>query len=265
MRLLFSTLCAVFLMTVLIRAIPVPVDDEDNDEADYDSNSKDENIGMLKTNRRLESMREKLKRLKIANANKIQQEAIHAPLQTMPLDTSYRKITGPVFASVGQINERIEDYLYQSDILLTEEQVDDLLNQNTLSPDENDEANDSNSASSEATADETRRHRRIKRKVTSERKLMWSTEQPISYYISADLTSAKKRVITSALNFWQQHTCLTFEEVKTFEGSTDGIHIIGGRYCFSALGRTGGIQELSVGDGCEHVSLDWRTASNFCT
>uniref|UniRef100_A0A914W5Q0 Metalloendopeptidase n=1 Tax=Plectus sambesii TaxID=2011161 RepID=A0A914W5Q0_9BILA len=248
MRLLFLTFYAVLLTAVLIRAIPVPIDDEDNDEADFDLSTEDKDVGLMKTNPQLELMREKLKKLKIANAARARQEVRDVPLQAMPRRPSYRNITRSVFASVEKINERIDEYLYQSDILLTEEQVDDL-----LSADENDD--DSDSSSSEATPDETSLHRRIKRKVISDRKRKWSTKQPISYYISADLTPAKKQVIASALNFWQHHTCLTFEEVEVLKNNKDVIHFINDDGCYSKLGRIGGIQELSVGDGCEHLGF----------
>uniref|UniRef100_A0A914XFM4 Metalloendopeptidase n=1 Tax=Plectus sambesii TaxID=2011161 RepID=A0A914XFM4_9BILA len=106
MRLLFLSFFVILLAVVLIRAIPVSVDDEDNDEADFDSSTE----------------------------------------MMMPRRSSYRNITHPVFASIEKINERIADYLYQSDILLTLEQVDDLLSQNTLNTDENDEDSDSSSS-----------------------------------------------------------------------------------------------------------------------
>uniref|UniRef100_A0A914VIE0 Zinc metalloproteinase n=1 Tax=Plectus sambesii TaxID=2011161 RepID=A0A914VIE0_9BILA len=253
MRFLFLTFCAILLTVVLIRAIPVPIDDEDNDEADFDSNSKNEKVGMMKTNPQLELMREKLKKLKIANADRTGQEAMDAPVQAMPLRSSYRNVTPSVFASVEKINERIEDYLYESDILLTLEQVDDLFSRNTLNADQDDE--DSDSASSETTSDETKPQRRIKRKVKLNPQYKWSTKKPILYYVSADLTRAKKQAIGSAVEFWQHHTCLTFREVDTLEDNIDIIHFINGAGCYSSVGRVGGIQELSIADGCEHLGF----------
>uniref|UniRef100_A0A914UNJ5 Zinc metalloproteinase n=1 Tax=Plectus sambesii TaxID=2011161 RepID=A0A914UNJ5_9BILA len=166
---------------------------------------------------------------------------------------SYRNIERSVFAPVEEINEPFADYLYQSDILLTEEQVDNLLSADKDESNENDE--DNNSVSSETTSDETRHHKRIKRKVKSNRRYKWSTKKPISYYISADLTAAKKQVIVSAVNFWQHHTCLTFREVETLEDSIDLIHFINGEGCFSGIGRVGGSQNVSVADGCEHLGF----------
>uniref|UniRef100_A0A914UTV4 Metalloendopeptidase n=1 Tax=Plectus sambesii TaxID=2011161 RepID=A0A914UTV4_9BILA len=252
MRLLFLTFSVVLLTAVLIRAIPVFADDEDDDEVDFGSGSEDKDVGKMKTNPQLELMREKLKKLKIANADRAR-IVMDAPGQAIPRRSTYRNITRSVFPSVEKINERFADYLYQSDILLTLEQVDDLLSQNALIDSEDDE--DSDSTFSEAISDKTRPHRRIKRKVITNPLRLWSTKEPISYYISADLTAAKKQVIASAVNFWQNHTCLTFRKVETLEGSTDVIRFFNGPGCFSNVGRVGGIQKLSVGDGCEHVGF----------
>lgn len=66
-------------------------------------------------------------------------------------------------------------------------------------------------------------------------------------YISDDL---KQTTIQNAIKFWEDNTCVKFE----YEGEgDDSLKFISGAGCYSNIGRVGGQQEVSIGDGCEYV------------
>ncbi|KAJ1371119.1 Astacin (Peptidase M12A) [Parelaphostrongylus tenuis] len=59
-----------------------------------------------------------------------------------------------------------------------------------------------------------------------------------------------KRVFKKATQIWSSVTCLDFTESST---ATDRIQLILASGCWSHLGRIGGVQYMSLGQGCEWV------------
>ncbi|GFS91413.1 astacin-like metalloprotease toxin 1 [Nephila pilipes] len=58
----------------------------------------------------------------------------------------------------------------------------------------------------------------------------------------------QKDMIKKAMDEYEQKTCIRFVEKE--EDEKDFILIFAGRGCYSKVGRTGGIQALSFGNGC---------------
>ncbi|KAJ1371115.1 Astacin (Peptidase M12A) [Parelaphostrongylus tenuis] len=64
------------------------------------------------------------------------------------------------------------------------------------------------------------------------------------------LAEKAKRVFKKATQIWSSVTCLDFTESST---ATDRIQLILASGCWSHLGRIGGVQYMSLGQGCEWV------------
>lgn len=65
------------------------------------------------------------------------------------------------------------------------------------------------------------------------------------------LAAAKRPVIQAAAQFWEDNTCLDFELTTT--DYTNGLYFINGPGCYSYIGKIGGMQPVSIGDGCQYV------------
>ncbi|RCN45387.1 astacin, partial [Ancylostoma caninum] len=59
-----------------------------------------------------------------------------------------------------------------------------------------------------------------------------------------------RRVFYKAAQLWMNNTCINFFEDDKAEHR---IHIGKGEGCWSMIGRNGGVQELSLGEGCDTV------------
>uniref|UniRef100_A0A914EJ05 Zinc metalloproteinase n=1 Tax=Acrobeloides nanus TaxID=290746 RepID=A0A914EJ05_9BILA len=77
---------------------------------------------------------------------------------------------------------------------------------------------------------------------------------PIPYYIDTTTVDAHtKDLIEQGVAFWQNHTCLRFTELTA--PSSPCIQFIKDNGCYSYIGYTGIIQDLSIGVGCEHFGI----------
>jgi hypothetical protein len=66
-----------------------------------------------------------------------------------------------------------------------------------------------------------------------------------------------RQLIRQALAFWADQTCLNFhEEPMEKKGSKVRVQFVRGMGCYSSVGRLLDVedQEVSIGEGCEHVS-----------
>ncbi|KIH44597.1 hypothetical protein ANCDUO_25377 [Ancylostoma duodenale] len=59
-----------------------------------------------------------------------------------------------------------------------------------------------------------------------------------------------REVFYKAATLWMNYTCIDFFE----DDKAENRIIVGfGQGCWSMIGRNGGIQELSLGEGCDNV------------
>nr|XP_053630348.1 zinc metalloproteinase nas-4-like [Cherax quadricarinatus] len=69
----------------------------------------------------------------------------------------------------------------------------------------------------------------------------------IPYVISNEFTSSERSTIGMAIGEYHSRTCLRFVPRTTH---VDYVHILKGQGCSSAVGRSGGVQVVSLGQGC---------------
>ena len=71
--------------------------------------------------------------------------------------------------------------------------------------------------------------------------------------------SRERSVIMEAIADYAKYTCVRFRPKMSSDG--DYLRIFKGEGCWSYVGRQGGMQELSIGSGCEYVrrSLYYHT------
>ncbi|PIO64263.1 astacin [Teladorsagia circumcincta] len=139
------------------------------------------------------------------------------------------KVAGPdlnsVFggvASIEEVNriEGIDEYLYDGDMILTEEQLSAL---------ESDIANPS----------------RAKRQI-AQYATRW-TNNKVYYFFDANITVPNRQYTRTVLKYLQQRTCLSFIESTT---AATRIKVFPGAGCYSYVGMLSGVQELSLASGC---------------
>ncbi|XP_042868456.1 zinc metalloproteinase nas-4-like [Penaeus japonicus] len=70
----------------------------------------------------------------------------------------------------------------------------------------------------------------------------------IPYVISASFSRAERAVIGGAMGEYHSKTCLRFVPRESQHSSY--VHILKGEGCSSAVGRSGGLQVVSLGQGC---------------
>ncbi|KAK5980853.1 hypothetical protein GCK32_004828, partial [Trichostrongylus colubriformis] len=171
----------------------------------------------------LEKRLERLRNLRVANLG-------HNATPTASFASTFEDETSEVnttiFPGGGSILEKnrmegVDEYLYEGDINLTEEQLDVL------------EANLNNHS--------TRHKRQASRDFP-----IW-TNKKVFYYFDASITAAMQTLVKKALHYITVRTCVTFEENAT---ATNRIRVFSGSGCYSSMGMVGGEQDLSLGDGC---------------
>ncbi|MPR09288.1 M12 family metallopeptidase [Microvirga tunisiensis] len=77
---------------------------------------------------------------------------------------------------------------------------------------------------------------------------------PIRYDSSA-MGTTKRGQIDDAVKHWREKTNLTFKEVTGLPETEDHIKFVEGSGCSSAVGRSGGKQEIVLSDGCSPGSV----------
>jgi hypothetical protein len=87
----------------------------------------------------------------------------------------------------------------------------------------------------------------MKNAIIDER-LKWPNGQ-IPFVIDPSLSQVTN-LIYQAMQHYHQYTCIRFVE-RTYEN--DYIYITKDNGCFSNVGRIGGVQEVSLGDGCHYM------------
>ncbi|VDO05372.1 unnamed protein product [Haemonchus placei] len=131
--------------------------------------------------------------------------------------------------SVEEINQRegVADYLFDGDIDLTEEQLEMI--EASLS--------DSN---------HTRRKRQMDTLLPR-----WENNQ-LFYSFGPAMTTRFRTIVKQALAYIAGRTCLTFTESNT---APNRVNVISGSGCYSKIGMVGGVQDLSLGNGCDQMGI----------
>ncbi|EYC33324.1 hypothetical protein Y032_0002g723 [Ancylostoma ceylanicum] len=132
--------------------------------------------------------------------------------------------------NVEEINHKVgmDKLLFQSDIVLTSEQADEYA--------EDIEADYEN---------------RPKRQAYRDRRYpltLWANG--VNYFFHPNASAKVKSVFKKGAQAWMKDTCIEFRETST---ERDSIRVFMADGCWSFVGRLGGIQNLSLGDGCESV------------
>ncbi|RCN33538.1 astacin [Ancylostoma caninum] len=132
--------------------------------------------------------------------------------------------------SISEINANAGSgqYLFQSDIVLTKKQADQL---------------------AEAIEEEARGGNRTKRQALKDQRdmaMMWT--EGVNYFFDPSASAKMRRAFVSGVRAWERDTCIDFKEDSNAE---DSIRVFPEVGCWSYIGKLGGHQELSLGGGCE--------------
>ncbi|ULT89390.1 hypothetical protein L3Y34_008096 [Caenorhabditis briggsae] len=148
------------------------------------------------------------------------------PLREKPRDRI--KVEGD---TLHQVNKKagLNDILYQGDMVLTDDQISTIL--------------ESQQDSTEATPARARRQAYRDRYYPS---TTWGTS--VYYYYDRTATSKIVKAFEQAVAFWQNVTCINIIQSST---AVNRIRVFKGQGCYSYVGRISGVQDLSLGTGCE--------------
>ncbi|XP_021955270.1 zinc metalloproteinase nas-15 [Folsomia candida] len=74
----------------------------------------------------------------------------------------------------------------------------------------------------------------------------------VPYFISSQFNAVERSVIAKAISEYHANTCIKF---KPRTSETDYIHITKGNGCSSLVGRAGGAQPVTLGQGCVYTGI----------
>lgn len=95
--------------------------------------------------------------------------------------------------------------------------------------------------------------KRKRRKVGKEPAYHLWTENPIPYQFHPKVPAATRNIIEQAIQLWQTNTCRRW--AKDILGE-DRVEFVNGDGCSSYVGKTGGVQEISImTPGCDRVGI----------
>lgn len=74
----------------------------------------------------------------------------------------------------------------------------------------------------------------------------------VYYYLDVSSSWKNKHsdTLKAAIQEFKNKTCIRFKEISTTSQHTDYVRIFEGKECQAHLGRIGGVQEMSLGEGC---------------
>ncbi|KIH61494.1 astacin [Ancylostoma duodenale] len=126
------------------------------------------------------------------------------------------------------VNNKIGELLYQGDIVLTNEQADEIVQ----------EAEDEGGNRTKRQAFRDQNYPRT----------LWSNG--VNYFFDPSASPVVRSVFTKGARLWMKDTCIDFRENRE---APDRIRVFKENGCWSFVGRLGKQQDLSLGDGCESV------------
>ncbi|XGW17480.1 hypothetical protein V3C99_002241 [Haemonchus contortus] len=157
----------------------------------------------------------------------------------------------PVGDSITQINENsnVGDQLFQSDILLTEEQTKIVID------DIDDQVEGTDRKKRQALADPYGYK-------------LW--KEGVNFYFTSYLSARAQRAFMTGADMWQKYSCLNF----TYNpDAKNRVKVEPGKGCWSRLGKIGGEQTISLGVGCDvpgiaaheigHTIGFWHTMARY--
>ncbi|CAJ0956655.1 unnamed protein product, partial [Mesorhabditis belari] len=131
-----------------------------------------------------------------------------------------------------QVKQEIAPYLFEGDIFLNEKQATNILDEISKSKGKRGKV-------------------RQTRSFISDLEGKWDPTETIRYRFHESLEFLAISQIIAAIQYWETHTCLSFEQVPEDLGDDeDYIEFFKGQGCYSMIGRNGGRQGVSIGDSC---------------
>uniref|UniRef100_A0A0N5AJB4 Zinc metalloproteinase n=1 Tax=Syphacia muris TaxID=451379 RepID=A0A0N5AJB4_9BILA len=145
----------------------------------------------------------------------------------------------------AKTSSKLLPYLFEGDILLSPKQANSML-ETVMSKTKLQKANSTNEHKNASDA-----FARSRRAFSTDPEAKW-IHFPIKYRFAESIEFYLISQIIQALNFWQEHTCITFKhDDKVTTG--DFIQFFRGEGCYSVIGHLGGMQSISIGKGCERL------------
>ncbi|XGW10932.1 hypothetical protein V3C99_012437 [Haemonchus contortus] len=134
--------------------------------------------------------------------------------------------------SVTEINafNKVENDFYQADIALTSTQADEII------------------TGIEQQAGDVSRPKRQAFKDSHYPSTLWF--EGVNYFFDPAASKKVRSVFVKATKLWEKDTCINFKEDSS---AKDKIMVFPNTGCWSYVGRIGGQQNLSLGNGCESV------------
>uniref|UniRef100_A0AC34GXX8 Zinc metalloproteinase n=1 Tax=Panagrolaimus sp. ES5 TaxID=591445 RepID=A0AC34GXX8_9BILA len=127
------------------------------------------------------------------------------------------------YKSIQEANKGLEEYLFEGDILLSPQEIDEMLNPR-------------------------------KKRQAMATKSRWNKTQPIPYFFDSNVNAGTRTLFRQAATFWSDNTCLNFKEsiaTPHIRIITDVADIYGSP-CYA---RTiDGTNVLSLGDSCAYFN-----------
>ncbi|KAK6731623.1 hypothetical protein RB195_007847 [Necator americanus] len=147
----------------------------------------------------------------------------------------------PVAISVEQptVAKAVSPFLFEGDIFLSKKQAINILNE-----------------ASKVTTDPKKRGRG-RRSFDASPESKWPVTAPIKYRFHESLDFVAVSKIIKAIEYWENVTCLTFENSPLVSETEDYIEFFQGQGCYSMIGRNGGRQGVSIGENCVKVESDF--------
>ncbi|KAK6051019.1 astacin, partial [Cooperia oncophora] len=144
---------------------------------------------------------------------------------SVPFD-EVSNITEPTLEEINQ-DEGVADYLFNGDINLTEKQLEMIERSLTES--------------------NMTRHKRQMDSVNPR----WPNNQ-LFYEFHSSTNTRFRNIVKQALNYISGRTCITFTQSAS---APNRVQVFSGSGCWSSVGMVGGVQQLSLGKGCDQVGI----------
>ncbi|RCN35797.1 CUB domain protein [Ancylostoma caninum] len=140
----------------------------------------------------------------------------------------------PVAISVEQptVAKAVSPYLFEGDIFLSKKQAINILKEASNIP------------------VDSKKRGRGRRSFDASPESKWPVTAPIKYSFHESLDFFAISNIIKAIRYWENVTCLTFENTPDVSEAEDHIEFFQGQGCYSMIGRNGGRQGVSIGENC---------------